>query len=100
MVVALVAVLGLLAVPTIAQDKPNILIIWGDDTGGVPDTHPRQQGAPARCQSHIRGVGHTSGESIPGREDPQESPERGVPNRIRTRVAQDEIRVWHLTWGS
>ncbi len=30
----LFAVLGLLASPAVAQNKPNILVIWGDDIGG------------------------------------------------------------------
>jgi arylsulfatase A-like enzyme len=31
--VALVAVFATLAVPAAAQDRPNILVIWGDDVG-------------------------------------------------------------------
>jgi arylsulfatase A-like enzyme len=34
MLVALMAVLALVAGPAAAQQKPNILIIWGDDIGG------------------------------------------------------------------
>jgi len=29
----LLALLGMLTIPAIAQDKPNILVIWGDDVG-------------------------------------------------------------------